>query len=126
MERLKEELGENFTSPLKIPLGTRDFGPHSMALRERVLKTMTETFKKHGAVGIDTPAFEYRHILLGKSGNENEKAVYDLVESGGDPCCLRFDLTVCSLENFMEILGLEPRKARLGSRKMRKGLRKRI
>lgn len=40
--------------------GTRDYNPKAMAVRESVLKTMTDTFKRHGAETIETPVFELR------------------------------------------------------------------
>jgi histidyl-tRNA synthetase len=92
---------------LKCPKGTRDFGPRSMAIRERVMKVVVDTFKMHGAETIDTPAFELKvcahacahthytqDTLLGKYGDEGGKLVYDLDEQGGEPLSLRYDLTV--------------------------------
>ena len=38
----------------------RDYGPKQMAVREKVFNIMTETFKKHGAVQIDTPVMELK------------------------------------------------------------------
>jgi histidyl-tRNA synthetase len=43
---------------LKTAKGTRDFDPFQMAVREKVFNTITECFKLHGAVTIDTPVFE--------------------------------------------------------------------
>ena len=75
-------------------LGTRDFGPEQMAVREKVLGIITETFKRHGAVTIDTPVFELRKVLLGKYGDEGNKLVYNLDDQDGELCSLRYDLTV--------------------------------
>lgn len=41
-------------------VGTRDYGAKAMAVRESVLKIMTDTFKRHGAETIETPVFELR------------------------------------------------------------------
>uniref|UniRef100_A0A915Q4R7 histidine--tRNA ligase n=1 Tax=Setaria digitata TaxID=48799 RepID=A0A915Q4R7_9BILA len=60
---------------IRCPRGTRDYGPHDMALREHVLNVVTECFKRHGAVTIDTPVFELRDILMGKYGEEGGKLV---------------------------------------------------
>lgn len=65
-----------------------------MAIREKVLKIITETFKRHGAETIDTPVFELRDVLLGKYGEEGGKLVFDLSDQGGELCSLRYDLTV--------------------------------
>lgn len=78
---------------LKTPKGTRDWDPLSMALRNKIFKTITDVFTKHGAVTIDTPVFELKEILAGKYG-EDSKLIYDLQDQGGELCSLRYDLTV--------------------------------
>lgn len=78
---------------LKTPKGTRDWEPLSMALRTKIFDTISTTFKKHGAVTIDTPVFELKEILSGKYG-EDSKLIYDLQDQGGELCSLRYDLTV--------------------------------
>lgn len=78
---------------LKTPKGTKDYGPAEMAIRERVFSTITNVFKRHGAVTIDTPVFELREVLMGKYG-EDSKLIYDLQDQGGELCSLRYDLTV--------------------------------
>ena len=78
---------------LKTAKGTRDFEPEQMAVREKVLKTVIDTFKRHGAVTIDTPVFELREVLTGKYG-EDSKLIYDLKDQGGEILSLRYDLTV--------------------------------
>lgn len=82
-----------FTSKIVFS-GTRDYGPQDMVLRKRVLDIVTECFKRHGAVTIDTPVFELRDILLGKYGDEGGKLIYDLSDQGGELLSLRYDLTV--------------------------------
>lgn len=42
--------------------GTRDFNPLQMAVRDKVFKSIIETFQLHGAVTIDTPVFERKVI----------------------------------------------------------------
>ncbi|EYC05510.1 hypothetical protein Y032_0081g1412 [Ancylostoma ceylanicum] len=79
---------------LKTAKGTRDYGPKSMAVRESVLKIVTDAFKRHGAETIDTPVFELRDVLMGKYGEEGGKLVYDLQDQGGELLSLRYDLTV--------------------------------
>ncbi len=49
---------------LKIFKGTRDFHPAQMAVREKVFNNITEIFRLHGAVTIDTPVFERKVYLL--------------------------------------------------------------
>ena len=77
---------------LSTPSGTRDFHPHEMALREKILNEIKHVFQKHGAEQIDTPVFEKKEILMGKYGDES-KLIYDL-DDHGMPLALRYDLTV--------------------------------
>lgn len=100
----KKAEAENFKSKheLKTPRGTRDFGPEQMAVREKVLDIITNTFKRHGAVTIDTPVFELRKVLLGKYGEECGKLVYDLDDQEGEIYSLRYDLTVNHISFFNE------------------------
>jgi len=79
---------------LRTPKGTKDFGPEQMAVREKVIGAIVDTFKRHGAVSIDTPVFELKEILTGKYGDEGAKLIFDLADQGGDICSLRYDLTV--------------------------------
>lgn len=58
-----------------------------------VIDRVAQTFKKHGAVEIDTPVFELKDVLTNKYG-EDSKLIYDLQDQGGELCSLRYDLTV--------------------------------
>ena len=73
--------------------GTRDFHPTQMAVREEVFQHITQIFKLHGAVTIDTPVFERKEILVSKYG-EDSKLIYDLQDQLGELLSLRYDLTV--------------------------------
>jgi histidyl-tRNA synthetase len=64
-----------------------------MAIREKVLSTVIQCFKRHGAQTIDTPVFELKDVLTGKYG-EDSKLIYDLKDQGGEILSLRYDLTV--------------------------------
>lgn len=64
-----------------------------MVIRDKIFTTITEVFKRHGGVTIDTPVFELKEILSGKYG-EDSKLIYDLADQGGELCSLRYDLTV--------------------------------
>ena len=64
-----------------------------MIIRDKIFSTITEVFKRHGGVTIDTPVFELKEILSGKYG-EDSKLIYDLADQGGELCSLRYDLTV--------------------------------
>ncbi|KAK4173583.1 putative mitochondrial histidyl-tRNA synthetase precursor [Triangularia setosa] len=78
---------------IKTPKGTRDWSGSDMVLREKIFNTITNVFKRHGGVTIDTPVFELKEILAGKYG-EDSKLIYDLADQGGELCSLRYDLTV--------------------------------
>ena len=78
---------------LKVPKGTKDWDGADMVIREKIFSTITQVFKRHGAVTIDTPVFELKEILAGKYG-EDSKLIYDLADQGGELCSLRYDLTV--------------------------------
>lgn len=64
-----------------------------MVIRDGIFSTITEVFKRHGAVTIDTPVFELRDVLTGKYG-EDSKLIYNLEDQGGELTSLRYDLTV--------------------------------
>lgn len=64
-----------------------------MVIRDKIFSTITDVFKRHGAVTIDTPVFELKEILSGKYG-EDSKLIYDLADQGGEITSLRYDLTV--------------------------------
>ena len=78
---------------VKVVKGARDFLPFQMAIRNKAFKIITDVFKKHGAVEIDTPVFELKETLMGKYG-EDSKLIYDLNDQGGELLSLRYDLTV--------------------------------
>jgi len=78
---------------LKVPKGTKDWEGKDMVIRDKIFGTITDVFKRHGAVTIDTPVFELKEILAGKYG-EDSKLIYDLADQGGELCSLRYDLTV--------------------------------
>ncbi|KAF7721045.1 Cytoplasmic and mitochondrial histidine tRNA synthetase [Apophysomyces ossiformis] len=95
----KEKLGFQ----LKTPKGTKDYNEKEMVVREKMFLAVKEIFKKHGAVAIDTPAFELKDVLANKYG-EDSKLIYDLAVQGGEACSLRYDLTV-PFARFMAMHG---------------------
>ncbi|EFE33048.1 uncharacterized protein ARB_00135 [Trichophyton benhamiae CBS 112371] len=78
---------------LKTPKGTKDWSGPDALLRDNIFSTITNVFKRHGGMALDTPVFELREILAGKYG-EDSKLIYDLQDQGGEICSLRYDLTV--------------------------------
>jgi len=53
---------------LKVPKGTKDWEGTDMVIRDKIFNTITQVFKRHGGVTIDTPVFELKEILSGKYG----------------------------------------------------------
>ncbi|HIZ87822.1 MAG TPA: histidine--tRNA ligase [Candidatus Coprenecus pullistercoris] len=65
-----------------IPKGTRDFGPAEMAGRDYIFNTVKTIFKKYGYSPIETPAMENLSTLLGKYGEEGDKLLFKILNSG--------------------------------------------
>jgi histidyl-tRNA synthetase len=65
-----------------IPKGTRDFGPSEMAGRDYIFGTIRSVFKKYGYSPIETPAMENLSTLLGKYGEEGDKLLFKVLNSG--------------------------------------------
>ena len=65
-----------------IPKGTRDFGPEQMARRNYIFDTIRTVFKKFGYSQIETPAMENLSTLLGKYGDEGDKLLFKVLNSG--------------------------------------------
>ena len=99
-----------------IPKGTRDFGPAEMARRNYIFDTIRSVYALYGFRQIETPAMENLSTLMGKYGEEGDKLLFKILNSGDflrgvEPCelsgegspklaaqlCekgLRYDLTV--------------------------------
>ncbi|MBP5721778.1 MAG: histidine--tRNA ligase, partial [Bacteroidales bacterium] len=65
-----------------IPKGTRDFGQREMAARNYIFDTIRSVFKSFGYAQIETPAMENLSTLLGKYGEEGDKLLYRILNSG--------------------------------------------
>ena len=65
-----------------IPKGTRDFGCIEMARRNYIFDTIKEVFRRFGYQQIETPAMENLSTLLGKYGDEGDKLLYRILNSG--------------------------------------------
>lgn len=93
-----------------IPKGTRDFSQSEMMRRDYIFNTIRSVFKLYGFAPIETPAMENLSSLLGKYGDEGDKLLFKILNSGdygakldeqglrkGTNICekgLRYDLTV--------------------------------
>ena len=65
-----------------IPKGTRDFSPVEMAKRNYIFDTIRTVFKLYGYLPIETPAMENLSTLLGKYGEEGDKLLFKILNSG--------------------------------------------
>ncbi len=65
-----------------IPKGTRDFGPDEMLRRNYIFNTIQDVFIKYGYQPLETPAMENLGTLLGKYGEEGDKLLFRILNSG--------------------------------------------
>ncbi len=65
-----------------IPKGTRDFSPEVMVKRNYIFNTIKEVFQRYGYLPIETPAMENLSTLMGKYGEEGDKLLFKILNSG--------------------------------------------
>jgi histidyl-tRNA synthetase len=65
-----------------IPKGTRDFLPIEVARRNYIFDTIKRAFKKYGFAPIETPSFELSTTLMGKYGEEGDRLIFRILNSG--------------------------------------------
>ncbi len=65
-----------------IPKGTRDFSPVEMAKRNYIFNTIREVYEQYGFQQIETPAMETLQTLMGKYGEEGDKLLFKILNSG--------------------------------------------
>ncbi|MDD6750265.1 MAG: ATP phosphoribosyltransferase regulatory subunit, partial [bacterium] len=65
-----------------IPKGTRDFSPVEMAKRNYIFNTIREVYHLYGFQQIETPAMENLSTLMGKYGEEGDKLLFKILNSG--------------------------------------------
>lgn len=65
-----------------IPKGTRDFTPEEMARRNYIFDTVKSVFRLYGFSQIETPAMENLSTLMGKYGEEGDKLLFKILNSG--------------------------------------------
>lgn len=94
-----------------IPKGTRDFTPEEMSRRNYIFNTIREVFGLYGYRQIETPAMETLQTLMGKYGEEGDKLLFKILNSGN----FMSGVTTAELE------GDSP--ARLATKLCEKGLR---
>ncbi len=65
-----------------IPKGTRDFLPADVARRTYIFDTIRRSFKTYGFLPIETPSFELSSTLMGKYGEEGDRLIFRILNSG--------------------------------------------
>ena len=65
-----------------IPKGTRDFSPAEMMRRTYIFETVKSVFRTYGFAPLETPAMENLSTLLGKYGDEGDKLLFKILNSG--------------------------------------------
>ena len=65
-----------------LPKGTRDFGPKEMKKREYLFKIFKDTFSLYGFNALETPSMENINVLNGKYGEEGDKLIFRILDSG--------------------------------------------
>ena len=65
-----------------IPKGTRDFSPAEVAKRQYIMQIIRSNFEKFGFQPIETPSFENSDTLMGKYGEEGDRLIFKILNSG--------------------------------------------
>jgi histidyl-tRNA synthetase len=65
-----------------IPKGTRDFSPAEVAKRQYIMAIIKSNFEKFGYQPIETPSFENSETLMGKYGEEGDRLIFKILNSG--------------------------------------------
>ncbi len=71
-----------FTEKPSIPKGTRDFSPSEIARRNYIFETIKQVFNRHAFKPIETPAMENLSTLMGKYGEEGDRLIFKVLNSG--------------------------------------------
>ncbi|MDR2680809.1 MAG: histidine--tRNA ligase, partial [Tannerella sp.] len=99
------------TQKPSIPKGTRDFSPVETAKRNYIFDTIRDVYNRYGFQQIETPAMENLSTLTGKYGEEGDKLLFKILNSGD------------CLTNFTETELLEKNSVKFANKACEKGLR---
>ncbi len=66
----------------RIPKGTRDFNPEQVSKRNYIINTIKNSFERFGFQPIETPSFENSETLMGKYGEEGDRLIFKILNSG--------------------------------------------
>ncbi|EHO13570.1 histidine--tRNA ligase [Myroides odoratimimus] len=92
-----------------IPKGTRDFSPTEVARRQYIMQTIRHGFEKFGFHPIETPSFENLDTLLGKYGEEGDRLIFKILNSGD--YLSKVDDTVLESKNSLKLTNQISEKA---------------
>src|SRR5258705_13427277 len=83
-----------------LPQGTRDFGPDVVRKREYIFSTIKNVFELYGFQPLETPAMENIETLMGKYGEEGDKLIFRILDSGNSFSEEFYTEILSDLENF--------------------------
>src|SRR5210317_730894 len=92
-----------------IPKGTRDFNPEQVAKRNYIFNTIRYAFETFGFQPIETPSFENSETLLGKYGDEGDRLIFKILNSGD--YLRKVDASIYNEKNSNSIASLISEKA---------------
>jgi len=92
-----------------IPKGTRDFSPEEVAKRNYIFQTIKHVFETYGFQPIETPSFENSETLLGKYGDEGDRLIFKILNSGD--YLRKVDASIYNEKNSNSIASLISEKA---------------
>jgi len=92
-----------------IPKGTRDFSPVEVARRNYIFSTIKEVFEVYGFQPIETPSFENSSTLMGKYGEEGDRLIFKILNSGD--FLSKADETLLKEKNSLKIINQISEKA---------------
>ena len=84
-----------------VPKGTRDFSPTEMVKRNYIFDTIKGVFRKYGYQQIETPTMENLSTLMGKYGDEGDKLIFKVLDSGE---FLEKSITIQKLKEILKLV----------------------
>lgn len=93
-----------------LPQGTRDFGPDVVRKRNYILNTIKTVFELYGFQPLETPAMENLDTLMGKYGEEGDKLIYRVLDSGNPFDQDFFASLVQMMENKIQLFEVVQRR----------------
>ena len=92
-----------------IPKGTRDFSPLEVAKRQYIISVIKKHFERYGFQPIETPSFENSETLMGKYGEEGDRLIFKILNSGD--FLSKVDDTLLTSKNSLKVTSQISEKA---------------